>query len=108
MAKCTAPINGHRTASGMANCPACSGGYRDYRFYPTYSSPYVSPTRSSSSGGNGQNRVRARWAPSGSNVLYTPAEIRSLTPVRNNIEKRSGEPDLRDVFCATHGMIEKE
>lgn len=29
MAKCTAPINGHRTASGRANCPVC--GQRGYK-----------------------------------------------------------------------------
>ena len=26
MARCTAPREGHRTASGRANCPACGGG----------------------------------------------------------------------------------
>ena len=31
-------------------------------------------------------------------ILYTPAEIRTLTPVRENVEKRSDLPDLRDVF----------
>ena len=31
-------------------------------------------------------------------VLYTPAEVRTLTPVRENVEKRSSVPDLRDVF----------
>jgi hypothetical protein len=31
-------------------------------------------------------------------VLYTPAEVRTLTPVRENIEKRASVPDLRDVF----------
>ena len=31
-------------------------------------------------------------------MLYTPAEVRTLTPVRENVEKRSSLPDLRDVF----------
>jgi hypothetical protein len=31
-------------------------------------------------------------------VLYTPAEVRALTPFRENVEKRSSLPDLRDVF----------
>jgi hypothetical protein len=31
-------------------------------------------------------------------VLYTPAEVRTLTPVRENVEKRAFLPDLRDVF----------
>ena len=35
---------------------------------------------------------------SSSTILYSPAEIRTLTPVRANIEKRSELPDLRDVF----------
>jgi hypothetical protein len=30
--------------------------------------------------------------------MYTPAEVRSLTPVRENVEKRASVPDLRDVF----------
>ncbi|WP_229412284.1 MULTISPECIES: toll/interleukin-1 receptor domain-containing protein [unclassified Massilia] len=30
--------------------------------------------------------------------MYTPAEVRTLTPVRENIEKRASLPDLRDVF----------
>ena len=42
--------------------------------------------------------TKARWSPVGSTVLYTPAEIRTLTPVRENVEKRSKFPDLRDVF----------
>jgi len=31
-------------------------------------------------------------------VNYTPAQVRSLTPVRETIEKRASLPDLRDVF----------
>ena len=34
----------------------------------------------------------------GSTILYTPEEIRTLTPVRRNVEVRSKVPDLRDVF----------
>ncbi len=30
--------------------------------------------------------------------MYTPAEVRTLTPVRENVEKRASLPDLRDVF----------
>jgi hypothetical protein len=30
--------------------------------------------------------------------VYTPAEVRSLTPVRDSIEKRAPLPDPRDVF----------
>jgi hypothetical protein len=31
-------------------------------------------------------------------VTYTPAQIRTLTPFRENFEKRASAPDLRDVF----------
>lgn len=100
MARCTAPIYGHRTASGRANCPVCGGGYRNSYIYPTYSTPYsslVSNSKSGSSNG-GQTKTKARWSPAGSTILYSSAEIRTLTPVRENIEKRSELPDLRDVF----------
>lgn len=31
-------------------------------------------------------------------MVYTPAEVRSLTPIRESVEKRVQVPDLRDVF----------
>jgi hypothetical protein len=31
-------------------------------------------------------------------VLYTPTEVRALTPFRQSVEKRAPLPDLRDVF----------
>jgi hypothetical protein len=31
-------------------------------------------------------------------VVYTPADVRTLTPVRENVERRASVPDLRDVF----------
>lgn len=99
MSRCTAPVHGHRSASARANCPACGGGYRNYysSSYPSYSSSssYGSRSRSSSSG---VSRTRARWSSPDSLILYTPAEIRTLTPVRENVEKRADLPDLRDVF----------
>ncbi len=42
--------------------------------------------------------ARPRWSPAGSSVVYTPAEVRALTPVRDSVEKRASLPDLRDVF----------
>ena len=105
MARCTAPVRGHRTASAAAECPACGGRYRGYSSYPTYSSPYSSPYSSSSnnygsssSGGGSSRSSKPRWSNSSSGVYYTLAEIRTLTPVRENIEKRATIPDLRDVF----------
>lgn len=101
MARCTAPKNGHRTASGRDNCPACGGSSRGY-----YSSSYPSYSSSSYGGGNygrgsyngNSSKTKARWSSAGSTILYTPSEIRTLTPVRENIEKRAGKSDLRDVF----------
>lgn len=96
MARCTAPVNGHRSASARENCPACGGSYRSYNSYSSYSNPYSSLSSSSVSGSSGKSR--ARWSSGGSTIFYTPAEIRTLTPVRENIEKRADLPDLRDVF----------
>lgn len=31
-------------------------------------------------------------------MVYTPAEVRALTPIRETVEKRVSLPDLRDVF----------
>jgi TIR domain len=104
MARCTAPKYGHRTASGAADCPACGGRYSrysSYNSYPSYTSPYSSTGSSSSnrvSGGSSSRSIKPRWSGSSSSVLYTPAEVRTLTPVRENIEKRVSVPDLRDVF----------
>ncbi len=105
MAKCTAPRNGHRTASGAENCPACRGRSRSYgsSYYPSYSSPsYSYPTSSSSRTNSGGARSsggsKPRWSRSGSTVVYTPSEVRTLTPFREAVEKREPKPDIRDVF----------
>ncbi|EHZ7360238.1 toll/interleukin-1 receptor domain-containing protein [Vibrio vulnificus] len=99
MARCTAPVNGHRTASARANCPACSsrGSYSSYSSYPSssYSSFGGSGYRS---GGSSSSSPRPSWSSPGSSVVYTQAEIRTLTPVRKNVERRASKPDLRDVF----------
>jgi hypothetical protein len=96
MARCTAPINGHRTASGREACPVCSrrySGYRDYRptSYPSYSS-----ARSSVGPSGGSSRPR--WSRAGSSVVYTPAEVRALTPIRDSVENQVSLPELRDFF----------
>lgn len=101
MARCTAPKYGHRTASAAAACPACGGRYRSYSSYSSYSPPYSSSSSYSSSNSNvsGSTRsVKPSWSKAGSTSLYTPSEIRTLTPIRENVEKRSSIPDLRDVF----------
>ncbi len=99
MAKCTAPVRGHRTASGRAACPVCGSRYSGYSGYSSYGS-YSSASYSSpgSSGGGSGSSSRPRWSPVDSSVLYTSAEVRALTPVRESVEKRASLPDLRDVF----------
>ena len=103
MARCTAPVQGHRTASGRAACPVCGGSYRSYSGYGGYggygssSYPSYSPPRSSGVGGSGGSS-RPRWSRTGSSVVYTPAEVRTLEPVRQSIENRASLPDRRDVF----------
>jgi hypothetical protein len=107
MARCTAPSRGHRTASGRAECPACGGGSSRYGggyggsyggSYGSYSTP--SPSYSSSSGrsSGGSSSVKARWSKAGSTVLYTPVEVKALTPVREKVEARAEIPDIRDIF----------
>lgn len=105
MARCTAPKEGHRSASAAANCPACRGRsrysrYSSYSDYGSYSSPTPSPTfrSSSANSGGGTGRVKAKWSKAGSSVFYTPTEVRALTPIRQTVENRADIPDLRDVF----------
>lgn len=100
MAWCTAPVRGHRTASGAAACPAC-GGYGRYSSRSYYPRPYEprSGGGGTISGGGSSRSSRPSWSPSSSAVTYTPAEVRSLTPVRRTVEERArAYPDLRDVF----------
>ena len=98
MARCTAPVYGHRTPSAAANCPACSryGGYRSsYSYSSGYSSSY--PSGGGKSSGSGS--LRPRWSRVGSTVSYTPAQMASLTPVREAVETQTAaKPDLRDCF----------
>jgi len=97
MTRCTAPINGHRSAAARANCPAC-GGRNSYRSYGGYSGGY---SRSSSSGISSSSSInrktKASWSATGSSVLYTPRQIKTLTPLRKEVEKRA-ELELKDIF----------
>lgn len=108
MARCTAPVRGHRTAAAAAACPACSNRYGGYS-----RRSYVPPSYSSYSGGSGgsggssssiigsgsRSNPRPRWSRAGSAVSYTPAQIQSLTPIREAVEVRvAAQPDLRDAF----------
>ncbi|MNK83902.1 hypothetical protein D3C87_1037350 [compost metagenome] len=100
MARCTAPIRGHHSAAAQAACPACCFRYGGYG--GSYGSSYSSAGRSGYSGGgwsSGGGTPRPRWSRTGSSVSYTPAQVASLTPVREAIEKEAAaKPDLRDCF----------
>lgn len=107
MARCTAPVEGHRSSSAAAACPACRGSYgRRYGGYTGYGSGYSSSYSSGGSYGNssggrssGSGSARPRWSRTGSPVFYTPAQVASLTPVRDAIEREAaGRPGLRDCF----------
>lgn len=72
MATCTAPVNGHRTESGRANCPVCgrNNGYQRYRSYSTYSSGYSSSGLSSGTNAN-RTKKKASWSSRGvSDFIY--------------------------------------
>ncbi len=107
MSRCTAPVRGHRTASGAADCPVCgrhSGRFGGYSGYSSYSSPYPSYSSSVSSGGGRRSgggsgiNARPRWSPANSSVSYTPAEVETLKPFRKSVEERVAVPDSRDYF----------
>lgn len=102
MAQCTAPVNGHRSADARANCPVCGrrGGYSSYNGYSgnsDYSRSYSSPSKNRPVSSSSGNKIRAKWSSAGSTILYTPAEIKTLTPLRNEVEKRA-TADLKDIF----------
>ena len=105
MAQCTAPIRGHRTAAAAAACPVCGGRrpyYNQFRYnsYLSFSSGYSSVSSGSHSSKTSSygTKKKAKWSPSGSNVLYTSAQIMTLTPVRENIVKQTKVPEKYDLF----------
>lgn len=124
MAQCTAPREGHRTASGAANCPACRGRSSARSYYPPppyYSSP--TPTRSggsSSGGGGGGRATRPRWSPATSSVAYTADEVAALDRYRSKVEAVGPRAESYDLFLChawddrretateLHGLLEAE
>lgn len=107
MARCTAPVRGHRSAGAAADCPVHGGGYGRYAYggysssrsysSPSYSTPGSSGGGRSSGGGSGSSG-RPRWSPPSSSLLYTPTEVLALTPIRNTVENLANVSELRDVF----------
>ncbi len=110
MARCTAPVKGHRSSAAAADCPACGGRYGRYSSYRGYGGGYSSgsshtyfssgsSSRSGNGGGSGRRTAKPRWSGAGSAVWYTLEQVQSLTPVRENVENlAASQPDLRDVF----------
>ena len=104
MARCTAPVYGHRSSAAAARCPAC-GGRSYYRSSYSYSPPassyrsgassgLVGSTRAGSSGGSRSRRTRA-----GGSVSYTDSEWRSIEPLaRKAVEQAREHPERRDLF----------
>jgi hypothetical protein len=97
--RCTAPVRGHIRGGG-ADCPVHGGRSRGSSSYPSSYSP---SSFSSGSGGSGRSSggsrsVKPRWSGAGSSQLYTPEEVRALTPIRETVEKRASLPDLRQIF----------
>lgn len=107
MARCTAPIRGHRSAAAAAECPACGSRYGRYNGYSSYSDYGLSSNSSYSSsrnggsgrsGGGSSRNTKPRWSGASSAQFYTPEEVRALTPIRETVEKRASLPDLRHIF----------
>ncbi len=103
MARCTAPVRGHRSSAAEAECPACGGrsrygGYGYSSGYSSYSAPRPSYSSSVGSGGGSRRSAKPRWSGAGSVQFYTPEEVRALTPIRETVEKRVSLPDLRQIF----------
>lgn len=108
MSRCTAPVRGHSSSAAAAACPACRYRYgRGYGYggghsspsYPSHSSAGSNSSYRGSGGGSSSGGSRPRWSRAGSNVSYTLAQVQSLTPVREAVEKVAvQQPELRDCF----------
>lgn len=117
MSRCTAPVRGHRTASGRDNCPACGGRYRSVSFgYQPYSTPskYQRPgyayNQSTSTGSYSTKYApRPRWSPTGSAAAYTRREVAGFTPVREAMERQAEQGRLvsYDIFLC-HAWGDRE
>lgn len=100
MARCTAPVYGHRSSAAAANCPACGGrssyrsSYSSYGGSSSYSGGRASTYGSSSSGGSISRRTRA-----GRSVSYSSTEWRAVEPyAQKAAEQARTHPDRRDLF----------
>lgn len=115
MSQCTAPVRGHSSSAAAAACPACRNRYgRGYGYgggyagpsYPSYSSVGSGSSYRGSGGGSSSGGSRPRWSRAGSTVSYTPAQVQSLTPVREPLRKLLVISLIcATASCATHGLI---
>jgi hypothetical protein len=115
MASCTAPVRGHSSAAAAAACPACRyrTSYRSGGYDSSYSSSGSSGASYSSGGASrSSSGSRPRWSRAGSSVSYTPAQVQSLTPIRQSAKplRREQRSDLTFVTssCATRGTTGKD
>ena len=98
MARCTAPVYGHRSSAAAANCPVFGGRSRSRSSYPSYGgTPYdggrVSSTASSP---HGSTTRRTRL---GKNVSFSAKEWRSVGPyAARAAEQALAHPERRDLF----------
>jgi hypothetical protein len=91
--QCTAPVQGHRTASAAANCPECRYRSRGRSYYSRPARPYPTSGVASYGGGGSIRSV------TGKPVSYTAAERRTLDPIRRAVERQAkAHPDRRDLF----------
>jgi hypothetical protein len=110
MSGCTAPREGHRSASAAARCPACRhrsrwggygrSGYGGSSYSPPSYTPSYSPAGSSggrTSGGSSRSS-KPRWSGPSSSQYYTAKEVTALNPIRATVERRATRPDLRQIF----------
>lgn len=98
MAQCTAPIQGHRTARGRANCPACStvSYYPSTNRYPIYapSSRTASmPTRTTISSPKRSFRV-------GTTVILSSQEYATLKPIHEESAKQAKNILTKEMFSS--------
>lgn len=105
MSRCTAPVEGHRSAAAAARCPACRGrsSYRPSSTYSPPFNPYSARVGGSSAGsrasGNGGSSGRSRQTRAGGWASYSPTEWRSIAPIVRKAEDQArNHPERRDLF----------
>ncbi len=116
MAQCTAPVEGHRTASGAANCPVHGGRYGDRGYGSNYYSPtpaYTPPpprrypsfvSRSSGGGGGRSSSSRSRR----SSVTYSTREYQTLNPVREQVVRIAQTGTARRDLFLCHAWDDRQ